>query len=386
MMGRAVAHLDLDTFFVSCERLNNPKFNNIPLIVGGGSRGVVASCSYEARKFNVRSGMPMKSALRNCPQAVVVKGDMEFYSKKSNEVTEILAERAPVLEKSSIDEFYLDLTGMDRFFGSYKWINETAGYIAKETGLPLSFALSINKTVSKMATSEGKPWGKLEVPESMVRLFLDPLSVRKIPMVGESTFNLLSNLGIRQIQTLSETPMEVLRDILGKNGIDLWKKANGIDNAPVKPYSERKSISTEQTFHEDTMDLTRLRGILVGMVEKLCYQLRSQQLLTSCITVKIRYTNFDTETKQQKVPYTSADHIIERIVVDLFGKLYQRRMRLRLVGISFSGLVGGHYQIDCFEDTREMMNLYQAMDQMKNRFGPNAVHKCAGLALKNMRK
>lgn len=386
MMGRAVAHLDLDTFFVSCERLNNPKFNNIPLIVGGGSRGVVASCSYEARKFNVRSGMPMKLALRNCPQAIVVKGDMELYSKKSQEVTEILSEKAPVLEKASIDEFYLDLTGMDRFFGSYKWIDETARYIAKETGLPLSFALSVNKTVSKMATSESKPSGKLQVSEEKVRSFLDPLSVRKIPMVGESTFNLLSNIGIRQIRTLSETPMEVLRDIFGKNGIELWKKANGIDNTPVKPYSERKSISTEQTFHEDTMDLNRLRGILVAMVEKLCYQLRSQQLLTSCITVKIRYTNFDTETKQQKVPYTSADHIIERIVNDLFVKLYQRRMRLRLVGISFSGLVAGHYQIDCFEDTVEMMNLYHAMDQMKNRFGPDAVHKCAGLSLKNNRR
>ena len=382
-MERAVVHLDLDTFFVSCERLNNSKFENIPLIVGGGNRGVVASCSYEARKFGVRSAMPMRMALLLCPQATVVKGDMELYSRKSNEVTEILTEKAPVLEKASVDEFYMDLTGMDKYFGSYKWINETAGYIVKETGLPLSFALSINKTVSKIATSEGKPWGKLQVPEEMVKPFLNPLSVRKIPMVGESTYKLLSRIGVRQIRTLSEMPMEVLMNLLGKNGADLWKKANGIDNTPVLPYHERKSISTEQTFHQDTMDLPKLRGLMVAMVEKLCYQLRCEQLLTSCITIKIRYTNFDTETKQKKIAYTSADHVISKVVFELFEKLYGRRMRLRLIGINFSGLVHGNYQIDCFEDTQELMNLYQAMDQMKKRFGPDAIRRCGGLSLRH---
>ncbi|WP_343606231.1 DNA polymerase IV [Fluviicola sp.] len=382
-MGRAVAHLDLDTFFVSCERLNNSKFNNLPLIVGGGNRGVVASCSYEARKFGVRSAMPMKMALRLCPQATVVKGDMELYSKKSREVTEILTERSPILEKASIDEFYLDLTGMDRFFGSYKWTSEVASYIARETGLPLSFALSVNKTVSKIATGEGKPLGRLEVPELMVRPFLDPLSVRKIPMVGESTYKLLSRIGVRQIRTLSEMPMETLQALLGKNGADIWKKANGIDNAPVLPYQERKSISTEQTFFQDTMEMAKLRGLLTGMVEKLCYQMRSEQLLTSCITVKLRYTNFDTETRQKRIAYTSADHVIGKIVSELFDGLYQRRMRLRLVGISFSGLVHGNYQIDCFEDTRGLMNLYQAMDSIKHRFGTDAVRRCGGMSLKN---
>ncbi len=385
-MGRAVVHLDLDTFFVSCERLNNSKFDKLPLIVGGGNRGVVASCSYEARKFGVRSAMPMKMALRLCPQATVVKGDMELYSKKSHEVTQILTERVPILEKASIDEFYMDLTGMDRYFGSYKWITEIAAYTAKETGLPLSFALSVNKTVSKIATSEGKPWGKLQVPEEMVRPFLDPLSIRKIPMVGESTYNILSRIGVRQIRTLSEMPMEVLMNLLGKNGSDLWKKANGIDNAPVFPFHERKSLSTEQTFHQDTMDLPKLKGLMIGMVEKLCYQLRSEQLLTSCVTVKIRYTNFDTETKQLKISYTSADHVIGKVVEELFRRLYQRRMRLRLIGITFSGLVHGSYQINCFEDTQELMNLYQAMDQMKRRYGPDAIRRCAGLSLKYPQK
>ncbi|OXB08001.1 DNA polymerase IV [Flavobacterium pectinovorum] len=382
IMGRAIVHMDLDTFFVSCERLTDSRLNGIPLIIGGGERGVVASCSYEARTFGVRSAMPIKMALRLCPQAKVMKGDMELYSRLSHTVTEVIEEKAPVMEKASIDEFYLDITGMDKFYGSYTWTNELAQSVTKETGLPISFALSVNKTVSKIATGEGKPKGNLEISEEMVKPFLNPLSIRKIPMVGDATFQLLSRIGVRNIQTLSEMPAEVLQQMIGKNGIELWKKANGIDNNPVEPYTERKSISTEDTFLQDTIDVNMMKSILQGMVEKLAFQLRSEEWLTSTVTIKIRYANFDTETKQCKVQYTSADHILIKCVVNLFDKLYQRRMRLRLIGIRFSGLVRGTYQINMFEDTEEMLSLYQAMDRMKTRYGFDAVMRGGGAILK----
>lgn len=381
-MARAIVHMDLDTFFVSCERLTNSQLKGLPLIIGGGDRGVVASCSYEARKFGVRSAMPIRMALKLCPDAKVMKGDMELYSQLSHDVTQILQEKAPVLEKASIDEFYLDITGMDKFHGSYKWTNELAQSVMKETGLPISFSLSINKTVSKIATGEGKPVGNLEIPEQNVQDFLNPLSIQKIPMVGAVTFQLLSRIGVRKIQTLAEMPAEVLQQMIGKNGLELWKKAHGIDHTPVEPYTERKSISTETTFSQDTIDIAKLKRILLGMVEKLAYQLRAEQWLTSTITVKIRYANFDTETKQSKIAYTSADHILTKNVTELFDKVYQRRMRLRLIGIRFSGLVRGTYQIDLFEDTQEMLSLYAAMDRIKNRYGYDAVMRCAGASFK----
>ncbi|WP_026705535.1 DNA polymerase IV [Flavobacterium soli] len=382
-MTRSIVHMDLDTFFVSCVRLQHSELNGIPLIVGGGERGVVASCSYEARYFGVRSAMPIRMAMQLCPQAKIVKGDMELFSKKSHEVTQIIEENSPLVEKASIDEFYLDLTGMDKFYGCYKWTSELMRTITKETGLPISFALSVNKTVSKIATGEGKPKGNLEIPQNKVQPFLNPLSIRKIPMVGEVTFNLLSRLGIRNIEKLSETPAEVLQSIIGKNGLELWKKANGIDHTPVQPYTERKSLSTEHTYLQDTIDIKQVHSLLLGMVEKLAYQARSEQWLVSTLVIKIRYANFDTESQQRKVAYTSCDHILGKLALELFHKLYNRRMRIRLVGVSFTGLARGTYQINLFEDTEEMIALYQAMDRIKNRFGYDAVMRCGGLDSKS---
>ncbi|VFA40695.1 DNA polymerase IV [Chryseobacterium indologenes] len=377
-MERAIVHMDLDTFFVSCERLNNSKLHGIPLIIGGGDRGVVASCSYEARKFGVRSAMPIRMALRLCPDARVIRGDHEMYSNLSHLVTEIIQSKVPVMEKASIDEFYLDLSGMDKFFGCYQWTKEIAETITKEAGLPISFALSTNKTVSKIGTGEAKPVGRMEIKELEVQPFLNPLSIKKIPMVGDKTFQLLSRIGIRTIHTLSEMPVLVLQQMIGANGKELWKKANGIDENPVVPYSERKSISTERTFTSDTMDIIELKRLLTGMAEQLAYQLRKEKWLTSTVTVKIRYANFDTETKQCKVAYTSADHTLSRVAFDLFNKAYTRRMRLRLIGLRFTGLVHGNHQMNLFEDTEEQMSLYQTMDAIKNRFGAGAVGRASG--------
>lgn len=377
-MNRAIVHMDLDTFFVSCERLQNSKLDGLPVIIGGGERGVVSSCSYEARHFGVRSAMPMKMALRLCPDAKVIRGDYELYSQLSHNVTDVIQEKVPVMEKASIDEFYLDLSGMDQFFGCYRWTQEIAGAVLRETGLPISFALSDNKTVSKIGTGEAKPKGKLEIQDSEVRNFLNPLSIRKIPMVGNVTFQLLSRMGVRTIQTLADMPVQVLQDMIGKNGKELWKKANGIDESPVVPFSERKSLSKEHTFTNDTMDVAMLKSIISSMAEQLAYQLRQEKWLTCTVAIKIRYANFDTETKQIRVAYTAADHTLSRVALELFNKVYTRRMRIRLVGLRFTNLVHGQHQMDLFEDSEELMNLYQTMDRLKNRFGATAVQRATG--------
>lgn len=374
LVKKDIVHLDLDTFFVSVERLKNKAFENKPIIIGGTSgRGVVASCSYETRKYGVRSAMPMRMALMLCPDATVIRGDMEEYSKYSNMVTDIIAERAPVYEKASIDEHYLDITGMDRFFGCLKWSQELRHKIIKETGLPISFGLSVNKTVSKIATGEAKPNGEIFVDQNHVNPFLDPLSVKKIPMVGEKTFGILTEMGIDKIVTLRGMPVELMARLLGQNGIDIWKKANGIDYTPVQPYWEQKSMSTERTFEQDTMDVNMLNRLLVKMVEELGFDLRKNQKLTACVTVKIRYSNFDTHTQQKKIPYTSFDHTILEVVQELFKKLYQRRMMIRLIGIRLSSLVHGTQQLNLFEDTPEKVNLYLALDRIRKRYGKKAI-------------
>lgn len=377
---RTIVHLDLDTFFVSVERLNNSRLAGLPVIIGGMSdRGVVAGCSYEARTFGVHSAMPMKMARALCPDAIVIRGDMEQYTRYSNEVTQIIAEQAPVYEKASIDEHYLDITGIDRFFGAVKWSHSLRQRIIRETGLPISFGLSVNKTVSKIATGQAKPNGELEIRREGVVPFLSPLSISKIPGIGDKTFRLLRSMGIARIETLSHMPIEMVERVLGKNGIIIWKKANGIDPTPVEPYSERKSVSTETTFEQDTIDITMINDLLLKMVEKLSYQLRTRQKLTSCITVKIRYANFDTHTLQHRIPYTAFDHMLLPVTRNLFNKLYQRRMLIRLIGVRFSHLVSGVQQISMFDDSPEIISLYQTMDHIRNRFGSRAVTRAATL-------
>lgn len=377
---RNIIHFDLDSFFVSVERLINSRLLGKPVVIGSLSgRGVVSSCSYEARKFGVHSAMPMKMARQLCADAIVVRGDMDLYSKYSNMVTEIIAERAPVYEKASIDEHYIDLTGMDRFFGCLKWAQETRGRIIRETGLPISSGLSVNKTVSKIATGEAKPNGEKEVPGQLVKSFLDPLPISKIPMIGEKTFHLLRSMGVGTIGTLSQIPVEMMEKVLGKNGIDIWKKANGIDSTPVVPYWEAKSISAERTFDADTTDLVLLNNTLVNMVEKITYELRKEEKLTSCITVKIRYSNFDTHTLQQRIPYTAFDHKLIELAKSLFVRLYQRRMLIRLIGVKLSHLVRGTPQLNLFEDTPEMVRLYQEIDRMRGRYGRKSVIRAVGM-------
>jgi len=385
MEKKFISHMDLDSFFVSVERLRNSSFVGKPLIIGGQSdRGVVASCSYEARKFGVHSAMPMKQARILCPDALIIRGDSQLYSDYSHMVTEVIAESVPLYEKSSIDEFYIDLTGMDKFFGCWKMSLELRDKILRETGLPISFGLSANKTVSKIATGTAKPAGQAFVEHGTEIPFLAPLSVKKIPGVGNETYKTLRNLGIQYIKTVQEIPRELMFKTLQKTGIEIWKKAQGIDDRPIEQYQERKSISTERTFEKDTIDVVMLKNLMSAMAENLAYQLRKGNKLCACVTVKIRYSDFNTHSIQAKIPYTSADHVLIKRTLELFDKLFQKRLLIRLVGVRFSDLVSGGFQINLFEETEELINLYQAMDSIRNRFGDSAVRRANGMDARSL--
>jgi DNA polymerase-4 len=378
--SRSILHMDLDTFFVSVERLMDRRLHGVPILIGGtGDRGVVAACSYETRTFGVHSGMPMHQARLMCPEALVIRGNSINYMKQSEAVTAIIKEAVPVCEKSSIDEFYADLSGMDRFFGCWQFARELRDRVIHETGLPISFGMSTSKTVSKVATGQAKPSGTLQVQYGSEQPFLAPLSVRKIPQVGTHTYNILRNLGVKRIHTVQEMPIELMEQVLGQNGTSIWRKAHGIDPSPVIAFNERKSISTERTFAKDTTDVEKLRGILVAMTENLAYQLRRGRKLTACVTVKVRYADFDTRSVQARIPYTSSDHVLIPKVKALFEQLYNRRVQVRLVGVRYSHLVEGGCQMDLFDDVDERLELYRALDRIRNQYGDRSVVNAAGL-------
>lgn len=383
-MERAILHLDLDSFFVSVERLIDSRLENKPVIVGGLSdRGVVASCSYEARKFGVHSAMPIRMAKQLCPDAIFRRGSMDEYSKYSRMVTDIIAQTVPVYEKASVDEHYIDLSGMERFFGTQKLAHELRYSIIKETGLPISFGLSGNKTVSKIATGEAKPNGEKVVLSTEIEQFLHPLSIRKVPGIGLKTYRLLRSMGVDTIATLAQVPPEMLTSVLGKNGLSLWKKANGIDLTPIKPYTEQKSMSSERTFECDTSDPKYLKQTLVRLVEKLAYDMRKKNKVCSVISIKIRYSDFDTYNAQKRISYTAIDQTLIDYTLELFKKLYTRRQMLRLVGIKFSGLVYGAQQLSLFDDSSRQMELILAMDEMRNRYGAKSVGRAISYRYQN---
>lgn len=384
-MQNNILHLDLDTFFVSCERLIDSRLQNRPLLVGGtGDRGVVAACSYETRGFGVHSGMSMKVARRLCPEATVIRGDASIYTKYSHLVTEIIKDKSPVFEKASVDEFYVDLSGMDKFYGCYKYASELRQSIIKNTGLPISFGLSANKIVSKVATGEAKPNNQLQIDSGFEKDFLAPLSIRKIPSVGEKTYQVLRGLGVDKISVIQQMPLEMMISALGANGRTIWKRAHGIDNPPLIPFYERKSLSTERTFGKDTIDMVKLRTTIFAMAENLAFQLRKGNKLAGTLSVKIRYSDFNTYTKQVKITYSSADHVIIPKVLELFEKLYQRRLLIRLVGVKISDIVTGNYQINLFDDTEDMLNLYNAMDAIRNRYGDLSIMRASAMGAKTI--
>jgi DNA polymerase-4 len=387
MQDRAIVHMDLDSFFVSVERLRDPRLVGKPVIVGGLSdRGVVAACSYETRTFGVRSAMPMRMALKLCPDAIVLRGDFEAYAQHSDWVTRMIMDRAPVVEKASIDEFYLDMTGMERFFGSYQFATDLRQKIHKETGLQISFGLSVNKTVSKVATNHIKPAGQFQVLPGEEKAFLAPMAVGKIPMIGAVTAQTLRNMGIVHVGTLSQMPLKILERTFGKSGVMLWERSNGIDLRPVVPYSEQKSLSKEITFEQDTTDVKLLNRILGSLTEQLAYDLRKLGQCTSSITVKLRYSNFDTHTRQISIPASASDHRLIPAVHELFEKLYDRRLLIRLIGVRFSKLLQGQEQLSLFDDGARLVPLYGAMDNLRNRYGDFSVLRASGLMERGERR
>src|SRR3984885_7189303 len=273
--SRSIAHFDLDAFYVNVEYLRNARLRGKPIAVGGHSdRGVIASCSYEARKFGVHSAMPTRLAKRLCPELIIVRGDMDSYSRFSNMVTEIIHSEVPLFEKSSVDEFYIDMTGMDKFFGTSRFVQHLRKKIIKESGLSNCQVLATNKLISKVATNECKPDGQIEIKPGNEKLFLAPLPIEKMPMIGGQTATLLRRMGVETISILSQIPVEMMINLLGKNGVELWRRSQGIDETPIVPYHEQKSIGTENTFETDTIDIAFLHRELVRMTEKIAFELR----------------------------------------------------------------------------------------------------------------
>lgn len=377
---KLVVHVDLDSFFVSVERRIDPYLIGRPMLIGGVTdRGVVASCSYEARRFGVRSAMPIKLAKQLCPDAITIRGNTATYTKLSDEIAEIIEEEVPIYERTSVDEFYFDFSGLDKFHSIDKLLKEIRRAIVRETGLPISFGYSVTKTVSKIATGLAKPNNYYRVEQGSEKSFISGFSVKKIPLVGDKVYQTLNNMGIRRIKTVQDSDPRQLVEILGKNGMLLWKKANVLDDHPVVRYNKQKSVSTERTFDKDTIDFRKVRGILIAMTENLAYQLRAGNKLTSCITIKIRYADFNTYSSQKRISYTSADHILIPLATELFDNLYNRRLRIRLIGVRFSHLVGGGFQINLFDDADRIINLHKAMDHIRHRYGDRSVIRAAGM-------
>jgi DNA polymerase IV len=374
---RIIAHFDLDSFFVSVEILNDPSLKGKPVIVGGRERGVVAACSYEARKFGIHSAMPSSKARQLCPQAIFVSGTRGEYSRYSRWVTQIIANKAPLFEKASIDEFYIDLTGMEKFFNPLQWTIDLRSQIMNETGLPISFGLSSNKMMAKIATNQAKPNGYLQIPFGKEKEFLAPLAVGEIPGVGKHAQEVLAYLGVKTIKQLSETGIEILEERLGKWGTDLKQKAEGVHLGEVTNYHESKSISTENTFNEPVGDMKFIHAELVGFIEKICFELREDEKVTSCVAVKIRYPNFETFSKQTTIPATSADEDIIPVVKELFKKLHKKGEPIRLLGVRLSELSDNAVQTNLFSDTEKKKDLYKSIDEVKNRFGKKMLKRAS---------
>jgi len=374
-----IAHFDLDSFFVSVEFIRDPSLKGKAVIVGGSKeRGIVTTCSYEARKFGVHSAMPMATAMRLCPQAIVVKGTYSEYSRYSKWITRIIASKAPLFEKASIDEFYIDITGMDKFFNPLQWTIDLRELIINETGLPISFGIARNKMIAKMATNEAKPNGFLQVPLGKEKEFLASLELNKIPGVGEQTNQVLQYNGFKYIRDIHNSNPEKLEKLLGKWGVDLWHRVQGTHHSTISSYHASKSISTENTFEENITDINKLMSEIVRMTEKIAFELRKDEKVAGCVTVKLRYPDLETTSRQTSIANTNADDEIIPVAKNLFHKLYKKGQPIRLLGVRLSDLTNDAVQANLFQNIERKNILYKAIDDVKNRFGSNSVNRASG--------
>jgi DNA polymerase IV len=374
-----ILHVDMDAFFVSVELLERPELRGKPVIVGGqpNQRGVVTAASYEARKFGVHSAMPLRTAGRLCPHAVYLESHHAKYSEWSDRVASILAKFSPVVEMVSIDEAYLDLSGTERLHGPpLAAADNLLRTITRSTGLPCSGGLATTRLVAKVASDQAKPRGLLWVAPGSEARFLAPLSVRKIPGIGEVTERALRALRIETVEQLAAQPLEKLEKVFGQWGTALYRKARGGDSYEFVIDAEPKSISHNHTFGEDTDDDDALSAMLSHLSQKACKRLREAGLATRTLTLTIRYKGFDTYTRSKTLSEpTQLDADIFAVFQNLFREHRNHRQKIRLLGVSLSGLTHGAEQLDLLSAERraKLEKLTRATDHLRDRFGFGSV-------------
>src|SRR3984957_4756616 len=371
----SILHVDMDAFFVSVELLERPELRGKPVVVGGrpDQRGVVTAASYEARKYGVHSAMPLRTAGKLCPHAVFLDGHHEKYGLWSDRVATILAKFSPIVEMVSIDEAYLDLAGTERLHGPpVAAADKLLRTITSATELPCSAGLATTRLVAKVASDQAKPRGLVWVAPGQEARFLAPLPVRKIPGIGEVTERALRALGIETVDQLAAISQEKLEKIFGQWGDALYRKARGGDSYEFVIDAEPKSISHNHTFGEDTNDTEALHALLSHLSQKACKRLREAGLATRTGTLTIRYAGFDTHTPTKTLPEpTRLDADIFRVFQTLFAKYRDTKRKIRLLGVSLSGLTHGGEQLDLLETERRerLEKLTRATDKLRDRFG-----------------
>jgi len=374
---RAIFHLDLDAFFVSVERILDPSLEGKPVIVGGDphGRGVVAACSYEAREYGLHSAMPIRHAYRLCPHGVYLHGHHKEYSRYSKAVKNILVQYAPMIEQASIDEFYMDFTGCTHIYGSlYAFASKLQKEIYDKLGLPCSIGIASNKTVAKIGSDCMKPRGITYVLSGMEKEFLAPMPVETIPGVGKVTLKALQAKGFYKIGDITKVSEEYFGSAFGKYGIDLWHKAHGEGTKYLSPPQERKSISKERTYNEDVMDKKEIEATLFHLTGQVCQMLRDQNWQTSTVSIKLRYSDFQTITRAKTINATDDDKAIYDTAVTLFRNAYTRRVSIRLIGIHLTKFSEFAEQELLFEDKdtiREKM--LKAVNKIRTQYGYSAI-------------
>jgi DNA polymerase IV len=374
-----IAHLDLDCFFVSVERINNPSLNGKPVAVGGSTdgRGVVASASYEARKFGVRSAMSTRRALQLCPGLIVVRGSHEEYGVYSNRLYKRMLDFTPIVERASIDEMYLDFTGCESLYDSDlpAFMKTLQQLVWKEYLLPCTIALASNKYVAKIAAGTVKPAGVCFVPRGDEKRFLAPLPIDVLPGVGVKTAPLLREKGFHTVADIQQTPAHQMRSLLGEIGEHLFEIANGKGPDVLTVEWERKSISREETFDHDIGDLAQLTKILHSLSEDVCSSLRSYHWRAKTITLKLRYADFKTLTRAVSVEATDDDTVVFRSVSELLLRTYSGKKLLRLLGVRLSNFSSReNADLNLFPDDSKRSHMFDAVDRLRDKFGEDVIH------------
>jgi DNA polymerase-4 len=374
-----IAHLDLDCFFVSVERIKNPALNGKLVAVGGSvdGRGVVASASYEARKFGVRSAMPTRRALQLCPRLIVIGGNHEDYGKYSNNLYRRMLDFTPIIERASIDEMYLDFTGCEALYGNNlpAFMKMLQQIVWKEFSLPCTIALASNKYVAKIAAGTVKPAGVCYVPRGEEKKFLAKLPIEVIPGVGSRTAPLLREKGFHTVADIQRTSPAQIASLLGEVGLHLLEIANGEGPDELTVEWERKSISREETFNHDIGDLGQLTKILHSLTEDVCSSLRSYRWKSKTVSLKLRYADFKTLTRAVTIEPTDDDTVVLGSVTGLLRAAYSGKKPVRLLGVrlsNFSGREEGN--LNLFPDDSRRSQMFDAVDKLRKKFGDDVIH------------